>query len=214
MPLRACLKGLFGGHKTHSPSTIDTRSLLLQSVSPASDPGAESTRRPQLPTASANDTPVVDASSAQDTPSFFKKFNNLTAAKVCSRRFTMAVATPPPPSDLSVHVNSTESQLQTPISLASHAPVVGGNSVQVDPSRVDTPSIPPALFSTARDPPVAKSITGSGIVIENIAITIGLVEKAADLLQTLPFIAPVASLMSEILKAYKVRLKHQDSISL
>ncbi|KAJ7846468.1 hypothetical protein B0H13DRAFT_2093166 [Mycena leptocephala] len=115
----------------------------------------------------------------------------------------MAVATPPPPSDLSVHVNSTESQLQTPISLASHAPVVGGNSVQVDPSRVDTPSIPPALFSTARDPPVAKSITGSGIVIENIAITIGLVEKAADLLQTLPFIAPVASLMSEILKAYK-----------
>ncbi|KAF7333010.1 Protein kinase domain-containing protein [Mycena venus] len=194
MPIRDRLKALFGGHKAHPPSTVDTRSPPLQSVSPpASDTSAK-------PTSSANDTPVVaiGANSAQahppastptDPPSLFKKFKNLTVAKVRSRP-------PPTPRDLSVRAASAEHQLQTP----GDASAVGGDSVQVDPPRVDTPS---ALLPAASDPPVANSISGSGLVLDHIAITLGLVEKAAGLFHTVPFIAPVTALMSEILKAYK-----------
>ncbi|KAJ7920582.1 hypothetical protein B0H13DRAFT_1867498 [Mycena leptocephala] len=40
-------------------------------------------------------------------------------------------------------------------------------------------------------------------VISNLSSALGLVEKAANVAQKVPLIAPVASLLSEILKAYK-----------
>ncbi|KAJ7210765.1 hypothetical protein GGX14DRAFT_624891 [Mycena pura] len=48
-----------------------------------------------------------------------------------------------------------------------------------------------------------SSITKKESVISNLASAIGLVEKAANVAQKVPLIAPVASLLSEILKAYK-----------
>ncbi|KAJ7127852.1 ankyrin repeat-containing domain protein [Mycena epipterygia] len=59
--------------------------------------------------------------------------------------------------------------------------------------------------SPANDPPVtgAKSTLGSELVIDNIALTLNLVENLAGFFQTVPFIAPVAGLMSEILKIYQ-----------
>ncbi|KAJ6609563.1 ankyrin repeat-containing domain protein [Mycena sp. CBHHK59/15] len=58
---------------------------------------------------------------------------------------------------------------------------------------------------SASDPPTggAKSSITKDSVISNLTTALSLVEKVANVAQTVPLIAPVASLLSEILKTYK-----------
>ncbi|KAJ7102707.1 ankyrin repeat-containing domain protein [Mycena epipterygia] len=49
----------------------------------------------------------------------------------------------------------------------------------------------------------AKSTMVSGIVLDNIALTLNLVAKLSGLFKTVPFIGPVANVMSEMLKVYQ-----------
>ncbi|KAJ7118134.1 hypothetical protein C8R44DRAFT_673631, partial [Mycena epipterygia] len=80
-----------------------------------------------------------------------------------------------------------------------YAPSTSAHTSTSTPTAIPLDSVPTATS----DPVVGSKSAGSGLVIDNIALTLGLVEKLAGLFQTVPFIAPVAGAMSEILKAYK-----------
>ncbi|KAJ7723733.1 hypothetical protein DFH07DRAFT_1067168 [Mycena maculata] len=88
------------------------------------------------------------------------------------------------------------------------APVQADNTA--DPrsttSPGDTTSSPPvATAPSARDLPVAgANSTGTkDSVIDNLALALDVTEKLASFAQTIPFIAPAAGFLSQILKTYK-----------
>ncbi|KAJ7079508.1 ankyrin repeat-containing domain protein [Mycena crocata] len=95
-----------------------------------------------------------------------------------------------------VGATSAASPLLAAAPATSQAPIVGGGSAAQSSAAISPQTLP----TSAND---LRSGVGSGLAIDNIALTLGLVEKVAALFQTVPFIAPVAALMSEILKAYK-----------
>jgi hypothetical protein len=57
--------------------------------------------------------------------------------------------------------------------------------------------------SRSMSPPESTRKTDG--VIDNIALALGLVQQVANIVNKVPFIAPAAAIMSEILNAYKVR---------
>jgi hypothetical protein len=92
---------------------------------------------------------------------------------------------------------------------ATASPVLPNRSHSVS-SSTDLPGDSSSITSTAvplaSDPSVisAKSPKDPAIVIDNIAIALEVAEKFADVLQTAPFVAPVANLISQFLVVYKV----------
>ncbi|KAJ7445602.1 ankyrin repeat-containing domain protein, partial [Mycena latifolia] len=68
------------------------------------------------------------------------------------------------------------------------------------PTSISTPSAPAANDQTTVP---AESLSTTACSIDNLTAVLGLVEQVANIVQKVPFIAPAAALMTEILKVYK-----------
>lgn len=96
-----------------------------------------------------------------------------------------------------------------PQATASRAPT--STTFTVDSHPPDGAPIDPVLPSST-SPPSGKNINSQGIqstittdsAIDNLALVLNLVQQVMNVVQKVPFVAPVAAAMSEILKAYKV----------
>lgn len=90
---------------------------------------------------------------------------------------------------------------QTFNSSTSNASVVSGTTVK--PPSANTSATSASVPSPANTP-VADSAAGTGLVIDTVDLTLGLIEKLGGLFQTVPFIAPIAGVMKEVVTVYKV----------
>jgi hypothetical protein len=78
------------------------------------------------------------------------------------------------------------------------------------PNTPTTPSTTPVTTPPASTPhrsgapPWALSVSKSAVVVDNLTVTLALVQQVAKIGQQVPWIAPAAALMSEILNIYKV----------
>jgi hypothetical protein len=94
-------------------------------------------------------------------------------------------------------------------------PIQANNSQS--PSTVDalsaahgaTSSIPPTSVSLSESVIGATSTKDSAV--DNAVLVLDIVEKLSGFAQTIPFIAPAAGFLSQILKAYKVRVNNNRS---
>ncbi|KAJ7498167.1 ankyrin repeat-containing domain protein [Mycena galericulata] len=95
---------------------------------------------------------------------------------------------------------STSGSVLTPAVTSIH-----GAPIQVDPpsntSPATVPSIPAIDVAISPSAPLAKDS-----LVDNIALALDIATKLAGFVQTVPFIAPAAGFLSQILKAYKVDL--------
>jgi hypothetical protein len=96
-------------------------------------------------------------------------------------------------------------------------PIQANNSQS--PSTVDalsaahgaTSSIPPTSVSLSESVIGAISTSTKDSTVDNAVLVLDIVEKLSGFAQTIPFIAPAAGFLSQILKAYKVRMNNNRS---
>ncbi|KAJ7879081.1 ankyrin repeat-containing domain protein [Mycena olivaceomarginata] len=124
-----------------------------------------------------------------------------------SRRFKNAVAgvfrtRPPPP--------SASGSVPPPTAIDTPGTPIQANNSQ-SPSTVDalsaahgaTSSIPPTSVSLSESVIGAISTSTKDSTVDNAVLVLDIVEKLSGFAQTIPFIAPAAGFLSQILKAYK-----------
>ncbi|KAJ7092512.1 ankyrin repeat-containing domain protein [Mycena crocata] len=62
---------------------------------------------------------------------------------------------------------------------------------------------PPALVSPAENYPPVVGVKGKDLVVDNIALALDVVDSLAEFLRSVPFIAPAAGVLSQLVTAYK-----------
>jgi hypothetical protein len=87
----------------------------------------------------------------------------------------------------------------SPTSILPHA---GGSPKGTLANNATSTSTAGRTPSSMADP--AKSQPKSDLVVDNLTVTLALVQQVANIIKKVPWIAPVAALMSELLEAYKV----------
>jgi hypothetical protein len=106
----------------------------------------------------------------------------------------------------------TQSQRTTPaaapISILPHSGGPPPNKTPADNATSMT-AAGPTLPASVTDP--AKSQPKSELAVDNLTVTFALVQQVADIVQKIPWIAPAAALMSEMVKVYKVRSNNDSN---
>ncbi|KAJ7285924.1 ankyrin repeat-containing domain protein [Mycena rebaudengoi] len=130
----------------------------------------------------------------------------LRGRKTPSRPSTPVPHAETPPAHTQMQPDAIHTQVDTPATQLASTLSSEGASLATSPGG-DTSSIsePSAVTSSAKDPPTfgTKSTRMKDSVVDNVALAVDVVEKLAGFVQTVPFIAPVAGCLSQIIKVYK-----------
>ncbi|KAJ7458855.1 ankyrin repeat-containing domain protein [Mycena latifolia] len=123
---------------------------------------------------------------------------------------------PTVPAESPSTAHSSSSTLVTPLSIstpsapsANDQPTVPAESPSTAHSQSSTPVTPLSISTpsapSANDQPAipAISISTADCAVDNLTLVFGLVQQVTNIVQKVPFIAPAAALMTELLKVYK-----------
>ncbi|KAJ7269766.1 ankyrin repeat-containing domain protein [Mycena rebaudengoi] len=128
----------------------------------------------------------------------------LRGRKTPSRPSTPVPQAETPPAHTQTQPDAIQTQLDAPATQPASALSCEGASLATNPGG-DTSISPSAVTSSAKDPPSVgmKSTSMKDSVVDNVRLAVDVAEKLAGFVQTVPFIAPVAGCLSQIIKVYK-----------
>ncbi|KAJ7269695.1 hypothetical protein C8J57DRAFT_1227412 [Mycena rebaudengoi] len=110
-----------------------------------------------------------------------------------------------PPAHTQTQPDAIQTQVYTPATQPASTISTEGASFATSPSGGVSSISPLAVTSSAKNPPSVgmKSASTKDSVVDNLRLVVDVVEKLTGFVQTIPFIAPVAGCLSQIIKVYK-----------